>query len=164
MSELANCPFCGGRAEIGGHVFAYYARCVNRDCIASTHGAHYPDAVDAVDAWNRRPAPASQDVGGASDDTDVRTLGAYGVLDRIAKLNREDAAALVGRWAMAMRKLESDADKAAAVAAAVLTERMVCERGAATMQQEPTSLDDQYTRGYNTACLDIAAAIRARKP
>lgn len=59
QQELKACPFCGGSASVSGSPAMYYARCDNEDCFASTHGAHYLEAADAIEAWNtRRPAPA----------------------------------------------------------------------------------------------------------
>ena len=159
---LLPCPFCGGRAEIGGHVFAYYARCVNRDCIASTYGAHYPDAVDAVDAWNRRPAPASPDVEGAIEALG-KAVARHAQLHRLAerddRLNGQLDDELAEAKAAVLATIA--AAKAAAVAAAVLAERERCARLAEQACLVPPD-GGSPTDDEKLVADAAAAAIRAR--
>jgi Restriction alleviation protein Lar len=64
MSDLLNCPFCGGRA----HVYTAQHRtslnsigCANRDCAVQSSTEYLPDEI-AIAAWNRRaPVPLPED-------------------------------------------------------------------------------------------------------
>lgn len=58
MTELLNCPFCGGGAESRLYDSEYFVQCMQ--CFNST-AADHQDEAEAVAAWNRRAQPAEAD-------------------------------------------------------------------------------------------------------
>ena len=61
MSEIKNCPFCGGEAEIGapsGFENAYIVIC----SLCGVKTRFFRDSGGAIAAWNRRePEPSEED-------------------------------------------------------------------------------------------------------
>lgn len=65
MSEIKECPFCGGDAYIeGSDEYRFFVGC--RDCFCNVGEAYdrsampehmFVTADEAITAWNRRPAP-----------------------------------------------------------------------------------------------------------
>ena len=58
MSELKNCPFCGGEAGTSYNTkFGYQAFCSEDDCILNTpEMAGFKTESEAITAWNARYA------------------------------------------------------------------------------------------------------------
>ena len=55
MTELRECPFCGGEAISGGDDGSWYAHCGHEECLG--YEAIYHDFAtrdEAVEAWNSR--------------------------------------------------------------------------------------------------------------
>ena len=76
MSELLNCPFCGGEAQIvGDDRYGFCVVCSASDCTAALGESYDRDAMpdhqfrapdDAITAWNTRPAPSEAEVEAAA--------------------------------------------------------------------------------------------------
>lgn len=58
MSEIMNCPFCGGEATIDNAGGKYQAWCKHCCCIHM--GEFYNTEAEAVAAWNRRAQPENE--------------------------------------------------------------------------------------------------------
>ena len=59
MSELLNCPFCGGEAELIEYGFVdyitlYVVACTNDDCNMTVDTGSYANPREAIETWNTR--------------------------------------------------------------------------------------------------------------
>lgn len=56
-TELKNCPFCGGKAELihdDTTTYGWAVRCESETCIAHEISPAYSQYEGAVEDWNRR--------------------------------------------------------------------------------------------------------------
>ena len=59
---LEPCPFCNGPAELHADVDeTYFVLCANKKCLVLPLTLPFRLKVDAVRAWNRRPASVDSD-------------------------------------------------------------------------------------------------------